>query len=533
MTTGDFLEWEEFETFIDISPEIGSQNQDYSEMYEILKMERCKEGRLKNDPIFNKMIKNGQISYCPIYEPFTPMNLQVTTLSVFYSKCDEMKMQQKNKTCVQDAWEISNFLSSCQIKMNKLSEYFDVNEFENNPIKSQLSALFLIPSQKLVSVYTFTISLDVAIRRDSMFANQIDPQNSTFYALHDEMTLMAEKTDDIFFYTAINFNYQSQTLISERKVFTLLDALANSGGIMQILPVLIGLLINKFQDYLFFQSIFNSNYKVTKSNMESNTRKTKADKKISSFIKNIQKDRPSKNISKQYEEIIKLASTAILSFSAFRITLTEFLQVYLKQLICCKKFNMLSFKEQLLIKASQSFNQETDISSIMKKLSYHQELLKLLFNKQQMAMANYLSQKIININVDNIDGNKSPQLNKNSQLTEDLSSFMDKENLKNKNSSVLLKAIITRQNEHQVETLRQKLFRGITRQIISQIGKQSLPNILNLGTPNKKISQNTNKKKTTQGSCPQIKDVKDVFDFKLEFVQSSKQKRQDIKIQQK
>eukprot|EP00347_Sterkiella_histriomuscorum_P001646 403371222 len=459
---------------------------DYTTDFSILKLELCQEGRLKNNDYFKELMRLGVFKpYCPVIVPTVPQSFQYTSYSIAYDVCNQTHMALKNKTCASNNDEIKSFIQNLNFKIFYVTDYFDIDEFDKNPLKSLLKSHGTALSQNFQYTVATYLSQDVAIRRDSMFASVLNPQTSLFYTEDNTQKYFNERRGLGESYYQVFFEFSSNVHISERTVFTIVDALSTCGGIMQILPVIIGLLINNIQEYLFFQKIFQSNFKVLKKKPgdihQSNHQKVKI------YLKYLVKWQQNPKLAKYYEKLIQIIMQSLQKFTILQISIREYFGISFKKLLICKKIIKYTPKENMILQAKLSYDQETDISNIMKNLNLNNYLLSIIFNIDQLNMAKFMSQKVVsptNFNQQTYTNDTNSQ----SQLFEDLARFIDKKNLKSKYSQKLLTQIIEQDQSDNNETLRQKLFRGIARQVILQNMKQNI-NKLQSPTDNSGSSQ--------------------------------------------
>eukprot|EP00347_Sterkiella_histriomuscorum_P018406 403345626 len=273
-SSGIGLNLTQFNTFIDIQANFILQDDIGKQITKKIAFVECDSDKLKGDRDFQQLLSQNQILYCPQYQPLL-LNLAQSTININFIDCSDISST--GTVCSSNHQEKLKILDELQVKLITVNDFFDVDEFYISPIKSQLNVLQFGISQNITNYLLFDMKKGYAIAMDSMFANFFNNQNYSYYTFDSSSSYTEEKRSAV--YTSLKLNFDSETIIQERRVLTIIDALSQTGGIMHILPMIFRIIIKPIQEFLFYRSIFNKIYLIDVQGSQQNKLKLKSKRK--------------------------------------------------------------------------------------------------------------------------------------------------------------------------------------------------------------------------------------------------------------
>ncbi|CDW75374.1 UNKNOWN [Stylonychia lemnae] len=142
------------------------------------------------------------------------------------------------------------------------NQYIDVNEKYGNPIKTILKNFYATAKSDLSLYYQLMIGQNYLTQSTNSLSNLIGQQNLTYYTIReDSMQIGDISTSDVLISCQILLD--DVITSTNLELFTLSDALSNTGGIIGIITIVVQVLISNLQEYLYYQSMIKQQFQVT------------------------------------------------------------------------------------------------------------------------------------------------------------------------------------------------------------------------------------------------------------------------------
>lgn len=132
------------------------------------------------------------------------------------------------------------------------SKYFDLSEFNENPIKVNVNSQNHYFVNGLFHQTNFGLNINKATRSDSQFTNLFDNYETTYIASSLASDNSIQRLLDDSPYISVEFKLSNESKIIDRSVFTIVQALANTGGIIGIVFGFFSIIIGPLQEFFFF-----------------------------------------------------------------------------------------------------------------------------------------------------------------------------------------------------------------------------------------------------------------------------------------
>eukprot|EP00347_Sterkiella_histriomuscorum_P004038 403361982 len=172
--------------------------------------------------------------------------------------------------------DITRAIDDTELSLATLSQYVDVDETQNSPVKKTLKTFFSTPLPKIHQGFQYKISQNYAILSDSMLAKSFAQKNITFYQITKDN--FYQRSDQpslpIVLYTIVP---DENVFTTSREAYTLADALSSTGGFMGLIFTFVSFFISRIQENLYIQSLIKSLYVIDKRQISG--KQTKKQKK--------------------------------------------------------------------------------------------------------------------------------------------------------------------------------------------------------------------------------------------------------------
>ncbi|CDW86669.1 UNKNOWN [Stylonychia lemnae] len=242
-------------------------------------------------------LKIPGIYYCPDILDFKLSGLLSSKITkqfqIQVERCDS-----KNQTCESEK-EIDFALDQLEMSLVMLNQIPDVNDFSNNPIKTQLKLLYATTASSVSQTFEVRLSQNFMVFSDSWFSNQMYLNNITYYSIKYDINYSGKYQygNSVLTYYIL-FDEQVTTTI--RQNYTIADALVSTGGLIGVIQVFLIYLTSFIQEQLFEFNILSELYqidskydlsqslKIPKTNsIKENSQIQKYDFRLKGLMKNI------------------------------------------------------------------------------------------------------------------------------------------------------------------------------------------------------------------------------------------------------
>eukprot|EP00347_Sterkiella_histriomuscorum_P023350 403334981 len=333
--------------------------------------------------------------------------------------------------------DINRAIDDTELYLATSSQYIDVNEAENSPIKKILKMFYTTPLPKIHQGIQYKISQSYAILSDSMLATSVDQKNISFLQITKDNFYQRTSTPylPIMLYTIVP---DENVYTTTREAYTIGDALSSTGGFMGLIFTFVSFFISRIQENLYIRSLIKSLYVIDKrqlSGMQIKKQKktvvkgwseqetyrdqtiakindsqiwnSKLDKNMSSGkLKetNVEVSRVQTGVNSEStrlegkNKIFQDIYEQIKNRQIFKFSFRE--QIMISKLFkCCRIKNReeLIRKQQMFQKAKQRVEDYFEIGTIFKQINMTDFLSKLYFKKYQRMLIPYQVSSLINI----------------------------------------------------------------------------------------------------------------------------------------
>ncbi|CDW91423.1 UNKNOWN [Stylonychia lemnae] len=224
---------------------------------EILKTETFDIRNQYNCPIDFKTAFYGQFS-----------TQQASMLQVQVKKCNQTNLSIKNKnlTCASPS-EIDFVVNYLTITILMTNQFIDVNQKYGNPIKTVLKQFFATAQSGLSLSYQLKIGENFLIQSTSSISNLLGQQNLTYYTITNDQFQIADIQDSGIFITC-QLLLDDIVTTTNLELFTLSDALSNTGGIIGIISIIVQILVSSIQQHFYYQSLIKQQFQISSDLLE-------------------------------------------------------------------------------------------------------------------------------------------------------------------------------------------------------------------------------------------------------------------------
>eukprot|EP00347_Sterkiella_histriomuscorum_P007946 403346959 len=181
---------------------------------------------------------------------------------LFFYKCIQSELDKKSpgKKCAPIS-EIDYVFNRIEIYFPMKFQFVDINDPSTTPIKHQTKSYLFLTDSLIAQYYTFKISQNFLILNDSPLYSEMGQSNQTYYQIAQD-AYQAQRINPGSCALGLYFLLDEQVNMIQREVYTLSDALSVTGGFLEIIHILIGVLIAKFQQNMFYQRIIKDMYMI-------------------------------------------------------------------------------------------------------------------------------------------------------------------------------------------------------------------------------------------------------------------------------
>eukprot|EP00347_Sterkiella_histriomuscorum_P001137 403373182 len=316
--------------------------------------------------------------------------------SVFFDYCNQTFLDRmypgQGKVC-KTIDQITPELSRSVLYRYFKNSYLDYNEFVKMPIKGYLrnNAYNVIPG--VTQQNTILATIHSAELQDNKFSGYAAPQQYNYYDFDSVKQELQFEYDPHYskfgsYYPngvpLLQFNFQlnAQFTTKQRRVFTVLDAVSQTGGIAGVLIGFFSIINSLFQSALFKLQLMGLLYTMQKRSHSKIKFKNKNQE-------NSSKGSNSSDSQKTPQNLISLMINRITEMQPFKIETRRLIWYEIQKKFCFCRGNLVSKNLIPFTQAEQKLDQELDLIFIMKKLRRVDFLTKMLVNANYFQLIQY------------------------------------------------------------------------------------------------------------------------------------------------
>eukprot|EP00347_Sterkiella_histriomuscorum_P003788 403362937 len=297
--------------------------------------------------------------------------------TVFFDYCNQTFLDRmypgQGKVC-KTIDQITPELSRSVLYRYFKNSYLDYNEFDKTPIKASMHSAelqdnkfsgYAAPQQ--YSYYDFD-----SVKLDLQFG--YDPHYSKFGSYFPNGLPLIQ----------FNFELNAQYQTKQRRVFTVLDAVSQTGGIAGVLIGFFSIINSLFQSALFKLQLMRQLYTMQK--------KTTSKNKLKILNKNQENTSEGSNPNdsqKTPQNLISLMINKITEMQPFKLKTRRLICFEIQKKICFCRANQVSKKLIPFTQADEKLDHELDLIFILKKLRRVDFLTKMLVNANYFQLIKY------------------------------------------------------------------------------------------------------------------------------------------------
>ncbi|CDW73859.1 UNKNOWN [Stylonychia lemnae] len=443
-----------------------------------LQMYQCPQDRMFNSTLYRNFTKainlsNGLFICLDKNEKFK-LKGRENAITFQIDKCDQTFLDSyyPGTKCVIKENLLSDFLNNTKLFTFTSQQYFDFDEFENDPIKVNVHVdkfNFQYYSQYEL---TYDILLNKVTGTDNKLHEQFEQFDKSFISTKISQAKVLDRNNKGPAYFDIKFQVLNEQNIIERQANNFVQALSNVGGLAGIIFGFLAILIAPLQEFLFYQSLLKKAFLVEKSKIQK-----EEGNQVHQSRKNSQENRH--EIKKTLENpdfhtylrLIRKLNDRIPFFYSIKTAIKQKFQ----QIFCCKKQR---FQQELFELGKELIEKQFDISNILKDLRSFKMINSVLLSKfQRKLIPNFkkylLTQKLYHQRQKERENKEQSQLQranksviKSSPVTQlMIELFGHNKNPQNAYNQIVIEKIFMGKDKTQKD-LSAQLYTGLLRQFI-------------------------------------------------------------------
>eukprot|EP00347_Sterkiella_histriomuscorum_P010830 403374764 len=414
----------------------------------------------------------------------------------------------RGSNCENNATLIKQFLNQATIRVYKTSKYFDIQEFEEFPVKSVVDVQEFYLSSQFSKQLDYKLAINKAEGSTSRLAEQLDKFEYEFFQSEFDM----EQVQDLNsrYYSKLKFKISNEEVKVERNNKNFVEVLSETGGIMGIVIAFFAIFGGSIQELLFFSliisDIFLTEERVRDDSQESQNNKSKRsnprdesykyvegqDQQLEGgeeedFDQEIQQNKKqnlsnSQSRSKSfvfvegdpnsYFGLIRLLQSRKPFQYMFKDGMRDFIRTYL---CCCRNNSRIRLRKQLYEVAKGKIEKQLDIANIIKQMQVLKLVSRVYLNRYQRKLVpffkkNMLSNKLLRHKAkEEAEEREKTKKEIQEEYLQEISSnmielFTDCQDNDHKSKKILSNILGQMQEQNNSKrTLQQKLFHGIMR----------------------------------------------------------------------
>ncbi|CDW73546.1 UNKNOWN [Stylonychia lemnae] len=465
----------------------------------------CTKDRLFGSDYFQKILDQKNQMFCLRRNDSIYITGSTSIFSLAVDACNQNYLDQyyKGQKCEKNQTTILRTLMNMVFLTHTTSRYFDLSEFEKDPIKVNVDSEYHFFVSSLFRQTNFYLKINKATRSDSMISSLLEYHETDYVECHVGREMSNDRIDDSKPYISVAFMLTSESKIIDRQVFTIVQALANTGGIIGIVFGLFSILIGPIQEFFFFQS-FIADMFLTQDNpaaeIQEKTVKDKLYNKLNikrlptqdMIIDLINQKNGSNSTSKVF--IYAHLIDQIVKRQAFVYQTKELFAKFVRTFIFrCKQYK--SKRDHEFKIAKEQVLKQFDIETILKQVKVSYSISKVLLSKYQRHLIPYFKRNLISQIADKhlVQKQVQTQENKQNQKKQEIIRVQKEEKIRNYMAQVftglneqnekdqrILKMLFVGSDEQELKlNLKQKMLNGLLRQFSVQSARQKRTRSLN------------------------------------------------------
>ncbi|CDW90422.1 UNKNOWN [Stylonychia lemnae] len=241
-----------------------------------LKLVKCNENRLFGSHLLKDRLKSFEYdeSFCLDEKFEIDLKGKSNFLAFSISSCDQAYLSSKfpGSQCEKNTTKIKQFLGDAYVFSMSIEQYFDTEDFSENPIKVNVNSEIFSFYFDQTKVASYDVQNGVAKVTDSYLHEGLSYEEYGFLQTKlqflggYDMPLGTSIKD----YIVIRFEMSNSFQVIERQVDNVVQALSNTGGLGGIMLFIVKFLINPLQEFLFYQSLLKKTYLIEKQKIKKN-----------------------------------------------------------------------------------------------------------------------------------------------------------------------------------------------------------------------------------------------------------------------
>ncbi|CDW73849.1 UNKNOWN [Stylonychia lemnae] len=254
-------------------------------------------------------IRIPQFYKCPVNFTASLQGSQTTktlqSFRIIVTKCNQIYLSLKNESakCMNDSM-MQNFFDKLQFNVVATNQFIDVNEKSLSPIKTELKNFYATGYHNMSLNYQLKIGKNFLISSSSSLSNQLNQKNETYYTVREEsLKISSQRVYQNQVFLNFNMMIDDNAMTTNLELYTVSDALSNTGGIIGIATIIIQFLVYKTQEYLYYQQLVKEIFKIgIEDSMPQNGKSDKLQKFPSQQMQNIENYQD--EFSRNYKRIL-------------------------------------------------------------------------------------------------------------------------------------------------------------------------------------------------------------------------------------
>eukprot|EP00347_Sterkiella_histriomuscorum_P003054 403365765 len=344
-------------------------------------------------------------------------------LRVELKKCDQNYLNQyyPNETCANQQ-EIDEVFDGLELFVPVINQYFDAYDVETlNPIKTTIQVLYYTAQSNFSQNYLIKIAQNFAVTRDSSLSSSISERNLTYYSIETKYSFFRNQ-DSASAPVIMNILLDETVSTTEREVYTISDALAATGGFLEIIRIIAATIVGGIQAQLYYQSIISKLLTSDYNNISHKNLKAKISKKKETLrtsqiydsnqsiqVQNITQENLNKSNGvtmktvvdqdqdNKQQTMLNFIIELIKNRSNFKFTFNDYLRSLLRKARCIQKNKYFHRKAKLFELGKQRVDQKFEILNVFRLINYSKVVSQIFLHKYQMLLIPYFENNVLRL----------------------------------------------------------------------------------------------------------------------------------------
>ncbi|CDW81840.1 UNKNOWN [Stylonychia lemnae] len=321
-------------------------------------------------------------------------------IQVLVGGCNQaiLNKTKPNLQCANDT-DIMKALDFLELNLLTSNQFVDVNEKEGNPIKTIIKNFYATSKSEISQSFQIKIGQNFLIKNTSPLSNQLSSENITYYQVRADETALGsyKKYQTLFRYYIL---LDDNILTTSIEVYTISDALSNTGGILGIVSIIVAVLLSKAQENFFYQSLVGDIFQITNKDAIQKSQNIKQKPSIKIQDMNSSNINLSSHISDASQNNQQYYQRLLVSVkNRIRFFLTDF-EIYFSIFACCKKKEqreLIKKRMKLFKKAQEMLDKKLEIFTILRNIQMVKLLKRITLSNYQRKLTPYFKQNLVQI----------------------------------------------------------------------------------------------------------------------------------------